>query len=180
MRWLVEIGALAGLTSVMLVTMLGQSRIFFAMSSDGLLPAAARRLHPRWRTPYVSTIVTGTGVAIAAGLTPIGVLAQLVSIGTLFAFVVVAIGVLVLRRSAPTLPRPFRVPWSPWLPMLSVVVSLGLMASLPRETWERLVIWMVRRLDRVRGLRVPAQRPASGAAGAAGQGDRQRVTRVDS
>ena len=142
MRWLVEIGALAGLTSVMLVTMLGQSRIFFAMSSDGLLPAAARRLHPRWRTPYVSTIVTGTGVAIAAGLTPIGVLAQLVSIGTLFAFVVVAIGVLVLRRSAPTLPRPFRVPWSPWLPLLSVVVSLGLMASLPRETWERLVVWM--------------------------------------
>ena len=113
------------------------------MSSDGLLPAAARRLHPRWRTPYVSTIVTGTGVAIAAGLTPIGILAQLVSIGTLFAFVVVAIGVLVLRRSAPALPRPFRVPWSPWLPMLSVVVSLGLMASLPRETWERLVIWMV-------------------------------------
>ena len=143
MRWLVEIGALAGLTSVMLVTMLGQSRIFFAMSSDGLLPAAARRLHPRWRTPYISTIVTGTGVAIAAGLTPIGVLAQLVSIGTLFAFVIVAIGVLVLRRSAPALPRPFRVPCSPWIPLLSVVVSVGLMASLPRETWERLVIWMV-------------------------------------
>jgi APA family basic amino acid/polyamine antiporter len=142
MRWLVEIGALAGLTSVMLVTMLGQSRIFYAMSSDGLLPAAARRLHPRWRTPYVSTIVTGAAVATAAGLTPIGVLAQLVSIGTLFAFVVVAIGVLVLRVTAPSLPRPFRVPWAPWLPILSVVVSLGLMASLPRETWERLVIWM--------------------------------------
>ncbi|HTV00874.1 MAG TPA: amino acid permease [Luteitalea sp.] len=143
MRWLVEIGALAGLTSVMLVTMLGQSRIFYAMSSDGLLPAAARRLHPRWRTPYVSTVVTGAFVAMAAGLTPISVLSQLVSIGTLFAFVVVALGVLVLRRTAPDLPRPFRVPWTPWLPILSVVVSVGLMASLPRETWERLVVWMV-------------------------------------
>lgn len=143
MRWLVEIGALAGLTSVMLVTMLGQARIFYSMSADGLLPAAARRLHPRWQTPYVSTVVTGAGVAIAAGLTPIGVLAQLVSIGTLFAFVVVAIGILVLRRTSPTLPRPFRVPFAPWLPIASVLVSLGLMASLPRETWDRLIIWMV-------------------------------------
>jgi APA family basic amino acid/polyamine antiporter len=143
LKGLVEIGALAGMTSVCMVTMLGQSRIFYSMATDGLLPRWVRATHPRWRTPHLATLVTGIGVAIAAGLTPISVLGQLVSIGTLFAFIVVSIGVVALRRVSPDLPRPFRVPFMPWLPVLSVVVCLALMASLPRETWERLVIWMV-------------------------------------
>ena len=138
----VEIGALAGLTSVMLVMILAQPRIFYAMAKDGLLPSWAARLHPRWGTPAITTILTGLLVAIAAGFTPVSVLGQLVSIGTLFAFVVVAFGVLFLRRQRPDLPRPFRTPWVPYLPVLSVVVSLGLMASLPWATWERLLIWM--------------------------------------
>jgi basic amino acid/polyamine antiporter, APA family len=142
LKGLVELGALAGMTSVVMVTMLGQSRIFYAMATDGLLPSWVRAMHPRWRTPHLSTLVTGVGVAIAAGLTPISVLGQLVSIGTLFAFIVVSIGVIALRRTSPDLPRPFKVPFMPWLPILSVVVCLGLMASLPWETWERLIVWM--------------------------------------
>ena len=113
LKAIVEIGALAGLTSVVTVTLLAQPRIFYAMATDGLLPPWAQRLHPRWRTPHISTLVTGLVVAVAAGLTPVTVLGTLVSIGTLFAFVIVSIGVLVLRRTSPDLPRPFRVPWSP-------------------------------------------------------------------
>ena len=143
LKGLVEIGALAGMASVATVTMLGQSRIFYAMATDGLLPPWVRATHPRWRTPHLSTLVTGVGVAIAAGFTPISVLGQLVSIGTLFAFIVVSIGVIALRRTSPELPRPFKVPFMPWLPILSVVVCLALMASLPWETWERLIVWMV-------------------------------------
>jgi basic amino acid/polyamine antiporter, APA family len=142
LKGLVELGALAGMTSVVMVTMLGQSRIFYAMATDGLMPPWVRAMHPRWRTPHLSTLVTGVGVAIAAGFTPISVLGQLVSIGTLFAFIVVSIGVIALRRTSPDLPRPFKVPFMPWLPILSVVVCLALMASLPWETWERLIIWM--------------------------------------
>jgi APA family basic amino acid/polyamine antiporter len=121
---------------------MAQPRIFLAMAQDGLLPAVAGRLHHRWRTPYVSSIVTGIGVAIAAGLTPVDVLGHLVSIGTLFAFVVVSAGVLVLRRTSPDLPRPFRVPFAPWLPLLAIVVCFALMASLPWDTWRRLFVWM--------------------------------------
>jgi APA family basic amino acid/polyamine antiporter len=142
LKAIVEIGALAGLTSVVTVTLMAQPRIFYAMATDGLLPAWAQRLHPRFRTPHISTLVTGLFVATAAGLTPVAVLGQLVSIGTLFAFVIVSIGVLVLRRTSPDLPRPFRVPWSPWLPLASIAACLALMASLPWETWERLLIWM--------------------------------------
>jgi APA family basic amino acid/polyamine antiporter len=142
MRLLVEVGALAGLTSVMLVMMLAQPRIFRAMALDGLLPAWAARIHPRWRTPHLTTLVTGAIVALASGFTGVAALGQLVSIGTLFAFVVVSIGVLFLRVNRPDLPRPFRVPFVPALPVLSVIVCLLLMASLPRATWERLVIWM--------------------------------------
>ena len=114
-----------------------------AMSKDGLLPAWAGRLHPRFRTPHVSTFVTGIVVALAAGLTPIGALGNLVSIGTLMAFVIVSLGVIVLRRTRPDLPRPFRMPLVPLLPILSALVSLVLMMSLPWKTWERLIIWMV-------------------------------------
>jgi basic amino acid/polyamine antiporter, APA family len=140
---LVTVGALAALSSVMVVMMLAQPRIFLAMSKDGLLPEWAGRVHPRFKTPHVSTIVTGTAVAIAAGLTPIGTLGQLVSIGTLMAFVIVSIGVIVLRRTRPDLPRPFRMPLVPLLPALSAIVALVLMLGLPRATWERLVLWMV-------------------------------------
>jgi APA family basic amino acid/polyamine antiporter len=142
MKGLVEIGALAGMTSVVMVQMMAQSRIFYAMANDGLLPPWAKMTHPRWRTPHVATLVTGLGVGVAAGLTPISVLGQLVSIGTMFAFIIVAIGVIVLRRTSPDLPRPFRVPFMPWTPILSVIVCLVLMSSLPRSTWERLFVWM--------------------------------------
>jgi basic amino acid/polyamine antiporter, APA family len=141
-KLLVELGALAGLTSVMLVMMLAQPRIFHSMAKDGLLPPFAARIHPRWGTPAAMTVVTGMAVALAAGFTPVAVLGQLVSIGTLFAFVVVAIGVLFLRVRQPELERPFRTPWVPFLPVLSIIVSATLMVSLPWATWERLLVWM--------------------------------------
>jgi APA family basic amino acid/polyamine antiporter len=140
---LVKIGIVAGLSSTMVVQMMAQPRIFMAMSQDGLLPAWAGRIHPRFHTPYVPTIVTGLVVATASGLTPISVLGELVSIGTLFAFVIVSLGIIVLRRTQPDLPRPFRTPWVPWVPAASAIVSFLLMLSLPGATWERLAIWMV-------------------------------------
>jgi APA family basic amino acid/polyamine antiporter len=139
---LLTVGALAALSSVMVVMMLAQPRIFLAMSKDGLLPAWAGRIHPRFKTPHISTIVTCVVVAIAAGLTPISTLGQLVNIGTLLAFVIVSIGIIVLRRTRADLPRPFRVPMVPLIPILSALVSFLLMLSLPRATWERLFIWM--------------------------------------
>jgi basic amino acid/polyamine antiporter, APA family len=139
---LVTVGALAGLSSVMVVMMLAQPRIFLSMSKDGLLPRWAGRIHRRYQTPHISTIVTGVVVAIAAGLTPIGTLGNLVSIGTLMAFVIVSLGIIVLRRTRPDLPRPFRMPLVPLLPALSALVSLTLMAGLPWNTWERLILWM--------------------------------------
>ena len=140
---LLTVGALAALSSVMVVMMLAQPRIFLAMANDGLLPRWAGIVHPRYKTPHISTIVTGVVVAIAAGLTPIATLGSLVSIGTLMAFVIVSIGVIVLRRTRPDLPRPFRMPMVPLLPILSALVALLLMLGLPRATWERLVIWMI-------------------------------------
>ena len=139
---LVKIGIIAGLSSTMVVSMLAQPRIFMAMAQDGLLPAWAGRIHAGRGTPHVATLVTGAIVAIASGFTPIAVLGELVSIGTLFAFVIVALGVLALRRRQPTLHRPFRTPWVPFVPIASVVVSIALMASLPGATWLRLVVWM--------------------------------------
>jgi len=139
---LVKIGIVAGLTSTMVVQMMAQPRIFMAMANDGLFPSWAARVHPRFRTPHVMTMVTGAVVALASGFTPIAVLGELVSIGTLFAFVIVSLGVIVLRRTQPDLPRPFRTPLVPLVPILSAVVSVLLMASLPWPTWERLLIWM--------------------------------------
>ena len=140
---LLTVGAIAALSSVMVVMMLAQPRIFLAMAKDGLLPRWAGVVHPKYKTPHVSTLVTGVVVAVAAGLTPIATLGQLVSIGTLMAFVIVSIGVIVLRRTRPDLPRPFRMPMVPLLPILSALVALVLMAGLPWATWERLIIWMV-------------------------------------
>jgi APA family basic amino acid/polyamine antiporter len=142
MPMVVKLGALAGLSSTIVVQMMAQPRIFLSMSRDGLLPAWAARVHPRFRTPHVTTILTGAIVLLASGFTSIGVLGEMVSIGTLFAFAIVSIGIIVLRRTRPDLPRPFRVPLSPWVPAASAVVSLLLMASLPGDTWLRLVIWM--------------------------------------
>ena len=139
---LVKLGALAGLSSVMVVMLLGQTRVLMSMSNDGLLPAWARTIHPRFRTPWINTIMTGVLVAVAAGFTPIGVLGELVSIGTLLAFVIVAIGIIALRYKRPDLPRPFKTPLVPLVPILAAGVALALMASLPKHTWERLVIWM--------------------------------------
>ena len=142
MPLLIKIGILAGLTSTIVVQVMAQPRIFMAMSRDGLLPPWMGRVHPRFGTPYLTTVATGAVVAVAGGLTPIDLLGHMVSIGTLFAFVLVSIGVIVLRRTHPDLPRPFRTPWSPVVPALSALVSFALMLSLPGETWERLLVWM--------------------------------------
>jgi basic amino acid/polyamine antiporter, APA family len=142
MPFLVKLGAIAGLSSTMVVMMLGQPRIFYSMSKDGLLPGFASKIHPKFRTPYITTLITGSLVALAAGFTPILVLGELVSIGTLFAFVIVSIGVIFLRYKSPDLHRPFRTPFVPVVPVLSALVSFALMASLKGETWVRLIIWM--------------------------------------
>ena len=140
---LIKLGALTGLTTVILVLLYGQSRIFFAMSRDGLLPGVFARVHPRLRTPYLSQLMIGTVVAIVAAFTPINVLGEMVSIGTLFAFVLVCGAVLYLRRSDPHVARPFRAPGSPVIPLLGVLFCLLLMAGLPLVTWGRLIVWLV-------------------------------------
>jgi basic amino acid/polyamine antiporter, APA family len=139
----ISFGAVVGLTSVCMILLLGQTRVFFAMSRDGLLPRFFSRVHPRYGTPYRATVLLGTAIAVIAGFTNIQELAALVNIGTLFAFVVVAIGVIILRRTRPDLPRAFRTPLVPWLPIASVAASLWLMLNLPTETWLRFGAWMV-------------------------------------
>jgi basic amino acid/polyamine antiporter, APA family len=143
MPLVVKLGAIMGLSSTIIVQMMAQPRIFYAMSQDGLLPEWASRIHPRYRTPHLTTVLTGAIVMLASGFTSIGVLGELVSIGTLFAFVIVSIGVIVLRRTRPDLERPFRTPFVPALPIASALVSFALMLALPWSTWERLIIWMV-------------------------------------
>jgi APA family basic amino acid/polyamine antiporter len=141
--FLVKIGAIFGLATVMLVMLLGQSRVFFSMSRDGLLPQWCGAVHPRFRTPWISTIFVGSCVAVFAAVVPIDILGELVSIGTLLAFVIVSAGTWILRRRRPDLPRPFKTPWVPFVPIMGVLVSLGLMASLPAATWIRLVVWLI-------------------------------------
>ena len=138
----IKIAALFGLFSTMLVQLLGQTRIFYSMSRDGLLPRVFAVVHPRFRTPHLSTMLTGTIIALMAGLTPIAVLGQLVSIGTLLAFVLVSIGIIILRKTAPDVPRPFRTPWVPTVPILGALICLAQMLGLPWATWERLLIWL--------------------------------------
>jgi basic amino acid/polyamine antiporter, APA family len=144
LSWLsgwIKLGAIAGMTSVMLVMMLGQPRIFYAMSRDGLLPPLFRRVHPKHRTPYIGTLITGTLAALIAGMFPVTILGELVSIGTLLAFTTVCIGVLVLRYTRPDIKRPFRVP-APWVVcVLGALICTGMMVSLPPDTWVRLVVW---------------------------------------
>jgi APA family basic amino acid/polyamine antiporter len=142
MKW-VTIGALTGMISSMLVFQLGQARVWFAMSRDGLLPEVFSRVHARFLTPHISTWVAGFAVAIPAGLFNIGTLADLSNIGTLFAFVLVSLGVLMLRRTQPERRRSFRTPWVPVVPILSILSCVILMASLPLETWRRFVVWLI-------------------------------------
>lgn len=139
---LITVGALAGLTTVVMILMLGQSRIAFAMSRDGLLPRTLSKTHPRFGTPHRLTLIIGVLVAVLAGLLPLAELAELVNIGTLAAFVLVAIAVIVLRRTRPDLPRAFRVPGSPWLPILAAAICAGLTLFLSLQTWIRFLAWM--------------------------------------
>jgi APA family basic amino acid/polyamine antiporter len=138
----ISFGALAGLTTVMLILMLGQSRVFFAMSRDRLLPPVFSKVSERFGTPYRTTLLTGVAVALLTALVSLDTLAELVNIGTLFAFVLVSIGVLVLRRRQPELKRAFRTPLVPLVPILSVLASFYLMLNLPGATWVRFFVWM--------------------------------------
>jgi APA family basic amino acid/polyamine antiporter len=141
-RYLIEAATLAGLTSVILVSLLGQPRIFFAMAKDGLLPDTFAKIHPKYGTPHITTWITGISCAIIAGLFPLNLLGELISIGTLLAFALVCAGVLVLRRTQPSLPRPFRTPWVPLIPVLGILICIAQMFSLPTITWLNLTIWM--------------------------------------
>jgi APA family basic amino acid/polyamine antiporter len=143
LTYLINIGAIAGLASVVLVMLLGQPRIFYSMARDGLLPAVFGKVHAKYQTPYLATIITGTVAGIIGGLFPIGLLGELVSIGTLLAFVIVSAGVLVLRYRSPELVRPFKTPLVPLVPLLAILFCGYLMYSLPTDTWLRLIIWMV-------------------------------------
>src|SRR5581483_5446218 len=146
LRWLglpVKLGALAGMTSVMLVMTLAQARIFFAMARDGLLPPWFARVHPKFKTPSTGTALTGIVAAVIGGLFPVSILGEMVSIGTLAAFVTVCIGVLVLRRTRPDLPRPFRAP-APYITcILGALICFAMMVFLGVPNWIRLVLWTI-------------------------------------
>lgn len=143
LRYVIKLAILAGLTSVILVMLMGQARIFYTMAHDGLMPAAFGKTHPTYRTPHFSTIsVTLIGMAMT-GFFPVTILGALTSMGALLAFALVCFGVLVLRYTQPTLHRPFRTPWTPWVPLLGTICTLILMGSMPGATWIQFIIWMV-------------------------------------
>ncbi|HSO77578.1 MAG TPA: amino acid permease [Bacteroidales bacterium] len=142
LRPIIKIAAIAGLSSVILVMMLGQPRIFYSMSKDGLLPPMFSKVHPKYKTPYVSTVITGGVAMVLAGILPINILGELVSIGTLLAFAIVCIGIIVLRYKKPDVERPFRTPFVPLVPILGAGICLVQMYSLPLDTWLRLIVWM--------------------------------------
>ena len=140
---LVKVGIIGGFTSVILVMLLGQSRVFRAMALDGLIPRLFGDIHPKWRTPWRSNLTLMIFVSFFSGFLPITTLGHMTSIGTLFAFVIVCIGVMVLRRTRPELPRPFRTPWVPLVPILGIIVCMAMMVSLDRATWIRLIVWLI-------------------------------------
>lgn len=142
LRPFIKFAAIAGLSSVVLVLLLGQPRIFYSMAKDGLLPANFAKIHPKYGTPAKTTMVTGIIAAIVAAVFPIGILGELVSIGTLLAFVIVCVGIIVLRKNKPNAVRPFRCPWVPLIPAFGAVASFAQMAFLPHDTWIRLIVWM--------------------------------------
>ena len=170
-KLLVKVGAICGLSSTMVVMLLGQSRVFFSMSKDGLLPKWASEVHPRFRTPYKSSIFVGIFVALFAAFIPIAILGELVSIGTLLAFIIVCAGVWVLRARKTDVPRAFVTPWVPFTPIMGIVISFLMMYSLGWETWLRLVVWLVigmcvyffygRHHSRVQILASQARKPGS-------------------
>jgi basic amino acid/polyamine antiporter, APA family len=141
-RYLIDVAALAGLTSVILVSLLGQPRIFYSMARDGLLPAYFAKIHPKHGTPHVTTWITGIACAVISGLFPLNLLGELISIGTLLAFALVCAGVLMLRIKQPALPRPFRTPWAPVVTVLGVLTCVVQMFALPAITWLNLTVWM--------------------------------------
>lgn len=143
LRPIINIGAIAGLASVVLVMLLAQPRIFYSMSRDGLLPPVFSKVHPKFRTPYITTILTGVVCALIAGAFPIALLGELVSIGTLLAFVIVSAGIIMLRRTSPDIPRPFRTPLVPLVPILAILICGYMMISLPSDTWIRLIVWLI-------------------------------------
>lgn len=143
LRPVIKLGALFGLTSVVLVLIMGQSRIFMAMARDGNLPVFFTRVHPTYKTPVWAIAFTGIAASVLAGLLPVDVLAELVSIGTLFAFVVVCLGTLYLRHTHPLLPRPFRVPYSPYFPAAGAILSLAQLFALPPDTLWQVLLWMM-------------------------------------
>lgn len=140
--FIMKLGSLAGLTSVMLVMLLGQSRVFYSMSRDGLLPKIFSDIHPKFRTPWKSNLLLMLFVSLGAAFTPIARLGELTSIGTLFAFIVVCVGIIIMRHTRPDVERPFRTPWVPLVPILGVMVNLLLMFSLQRITWTAFLSWM--------------------------------------
>jgi APA family basic amino acid/polyamine antiporter len=145
LRWLriaVEVAVLAGLSSVILVLLMGQPRVFFSMAKDGLLPQVFAKVHPKFGTPHITTMITGFLCSMLAGFLPLNLLGELVSIGTLLAFTVVCIGIIVLRRTRPDMPRPYRTPWVPFVPVMGAVICIGQTILLPADTWLRLIAWM--------------------------------------
>jgi basic amino acid/polyamine antiporter, APA family len=141
LEYLVNIGAIAGLSSVVLVMLMAQPRIFYTMSRDGLLPPLFGKVHPRYQTPATSTMIVGGVALLIAAFFPVGLLGDLVSGGTLSAFATVCLGVMVLRKRSPDLPRPFRTPLVPLVPILGVLATLGMMLTLPALTWGLLAAW---------------------------------------